>query len=640
MIIATAGHVDHGKTSLVKKITGIDTDKLPEEKNRGLTIELGFAYHDIGDGKSTGFIDVPGHEKFIRTMIAGVNGIDCVLFIIAVDDGPMPQTIEHLAIMDLLNIKHGVFALTKTDRVSASRVAEVREEVADIIKNTSLRDAAIIPVSAHSGTNVEMLCDKLLALSEAIPARNSSGKFRMAIDRNFVLQGTGRVVAGTILAGQVNQDDKIRLLPQDIELRVRGIHAQNTKSETARTGERTALNISGGDLKRLDIHRGNWVVADDARLTTTKIDTEITVLNTESRPLRNRATVHLHIGAADIGARVITLESQEIAPGETGLVQLQLNQACNAVFGDRFILRDQSALRTIGGGYVIDPVPVTRGRDKGIRLGLLKAQMTADPELALARILALDLDDFDLDAFIAARNLDDRAMEKCIANADSVVLRHDHGRSAFTHDKWRTLQTQLEKACDSFHRKYPDKLGPNEGQLIRALPKKLGKRNAAALIEACVKDKLLVRDSGQYRLPRHAVKRAPANEALWKKVSTKLASSGRKAPVVHDLHTELRVDLKQLNQFLIGAAKQGFLVKVSDKRYFMPETIREFAKMAETLANNSDGKGFTVKEYRDVSGIGRNAVIEILEYFDRIGLTFRQEQIRKIRKTATELYGD
>ena len=640
MIIATAGHVDHGKTSLVKSITGVDTDKLPEEKSRGLTIELGFAYHDIGDGVATGFIDVPGHEKFIRTMIAGVNGIDCVLFIIAVDDGPMPQTIEHLAIMDLLGIEHGVFALTKIDRASEQRIEEVKDEVASLIKGTSLANAEIIPVSAHTGENIPQLSAKLLELSASIPPRDSAGKFRMAIDRNFILQGTGRVVAGTILAGKINQDDRIRLLPQDVELRVRGIHAQNAQAETAHTGERTALNISGGDLKRLDIRRGNWVVDDNARLSTTKIDTQINVLNTESRPLRNRTPVHLHIGAADIGARIITLDSSEIAPGENGLVQLQLNQACNAVFGDRFILRDQSALRTIGGGTVIDASPITRGRSKELRLAVVEAQRDADPQVALTRLLDLALDDFDLSAYLATRNLDATTTEQCLSDPSIVVLTHTHGKTAFTRTKWQDLQTYLEKACANFHRKFPDKIGPNDGHLVRALPKKLGKHTAAALIEASLKDKLLVRDGGQYRLPKHTVKRAPENEALWNKVSAKLTSSGRKAPVVHDLHTELQVDLKQLNQFLIGAAKQGFVIKVSDKRYFMPATIREFATMAESLANEANGAGFTVKQYRDVSGIGRNAVIEILEYFDRIGLTFRQDQIRKIRKTAAELYGD
>ena len=640
MIVATAGHVDHGKTSLVKALTGVDTDKLPEEKNRGLTIELGFAYHDIGDGKPTGFIDVPGHEKFIRTMIAGVSGIDCVLFIIAVDDGPMPQTIEHLAIMNLLGIEHGLFALTKCDRVSAERVEEVRAEVAQLIANTSLASAEIIPVSAHTGDNMAALSHALLDLSRKVPTRPSGGRFRMAIDRNFVLQGAGRIVAGTILAGEVHQEDTVRLLPQDVELRVRGIHAQNAESTAAHSGERAALNITGGDLKRLAIHRGNWIVDNHARLSTTKIDCEITVLETEGKPLKNRTPVHLHIGAADIGARVVTLEGNSIAPGERALVQLQLNQPANTVYAERFILRDQSALRTVGGGYVIDPLPVTRGRKKDTRLAVLKAQLQAKPQQALAQLLALGLDDFDLDAFVAARNLASEALEACIAAANCEVVEHAHGQSAFNTDKWNALLDSVQQFCAQYHRKQPDKIGPNEGQLIRGLPKKLGKRNAAAIIEACAKAKLIVRDSGQYRLPEHTVKRAPANEALWKRVSSKLESSGRKAPVVHDLHTELGIELRQLSQFLVGTAKQGFLVKVSDKRYFLPATVREFAKMAEQLAAQSSGNGFTVKEFRDAAGIGRNAVIEILEYFDRVGLTIRQDQIRKLRKTAVELYGE
>ena len=640
MIIATAGHVDHGKTSLVKALTGVDTDKLPEEKNRGLTIELGFAYRDIGDGKATGFIDVPGHEKFIRTMIAGVSGIDCVLFIIAADDGPMPQTVEHLAIMDLLGVEHGVFALTKIDRVSHDRVDEVSTEVRQLIANTTLANANIIPVSAHNGDNIPALSTALLALSESIPARSSAGRFRMAIDRNFVLQGTGRIVAGTILAGEIHQDDTVRLLPQDIELRVRGIHAQNTTAQSAHSGERAALNITGGDLKRLDIHRGNWVVSSDSRLSTTRIDTLVSVLNTESKPLKNRTPVHLHLGAADVGARVVTLEDNDIEPGEEGLIQLQLNETVNTVYGDRFIIRDQSARNTIGGGYVIDPLPLTRGRNKDTRLAVLKAQISDDERQALQQLLDLGLDDFDFGAFLAARNLDDEAIQQCISETTCVVVEHSHGKSAFSPTKWQQLRDDIVKISANFHRKNPDKIGVNEGQLIRSLPKRLGKRNAAALIDACIKEKILVRDSGQFRLPQHAVKRAPANEALWNKVSAKLEASGRKVPVVHDLHTELDIDLKNLNQFLIQTAKQGFLVKVSDKRYFLPATIREFGNIVEQLAERTDGKGFTVKEFRDAAGIGRNAVIEILEYFDRVGLTFRQDQIRKAKKSVSELYGD
>ena len=412
MIIATAGHVDHGKTSLVKVLTGVDTDRLPEEKARGLTIELGFAYHDIGDGKPTGFIDVPGHEKFIRTMIAGVSGIDCVLFIVAADDGPMPQTLEHLAIMDLLNINHGVFALTKIDRVSEQRVDEVRASIGEMIANTSLKDAEIIPVSAHTRENIEQLSQQILALSSKVPGRRTGGQFRMAIDRNFVLQGTGRVIAGTVLSGEVRSEDKIRLLPQDIELRVRGIHAQNTASDKANAGERSALNISGGDLKRLEIHRGDWAVAERARFTSTKIDTKVTVLSTEARPLRNRTPVHIHIGAADITARLITLEGQEIAPGESALVQLQLNKPVNTVYGERFVLRDQSAFRTVGGGYVVDPSPMTKGRNKPTRLTFLRAQITPDTDLALEQLLALELDDFDLAALLNARNLSEKKQKR------------------------------------------------------------------------------------------------------------------------------------------------------------------------------------------------------------------------------------
>lgn len=640
MILATAGHVDHGKTSLVKALTGVDTDKLPEEKTRGLTIELGFAYHDIGDGKATGFIDVPGHEKFIRTMLAGVSGIDCVLFIVAADDGPMPQTLEHLAIMDLLGIEYGVFALTKIDRVSRDRVEEVTLEIRELVANSTLRNAEIIPVSAHTGENISALSSAILAISKQLPERTVNGNFRLAIDRNFVLQGTGRVIAGTVLSGSVRVEDKIRLLPQDIELRVRGIHAHNASAEMAKPGERAALNITGGDLKRLEIHRGDWVVAETSRLTSTKIDAKIKVLGGESRALKNRTPVHLHIGAADITARVVTLENQEIPAGESALVQLHLNRPVNAVYGDRFVLRDQSANRTIGGGYIIDPAPVTRGRSKASRLAILAAQQTRDAELALEESLNLNLDDFDFDSFLLARNLNAEETSRLIQSSRAVIVASPGGiRSAFSQQKWQVITAEIVSQCEKYHLQHPDKLGINEGELARKLPKKLNKKVAGAIIQTCLEQKILAREGGMLRLPAHEVKRAPKNAALWEKVSKKLSNSGTKAPVVHDLHTELGIDVKQLSGFMADAARQGFLVKVSDKRYFLPETMKHFAETAERLAATASQQGFTVKEYRDAVGIGRNAVIEILEYFDRVGLTFRQDQTRKIRKTANELYG-
>jgi len=319
VIIATAGHVDHGKTLLVKALTGIDTDRLPEEKQRGLTIELGFAYHDLGDGTITGFIDVPGHERFIRTMVAGVSGIDVVLFIIAADDGPMPQTAEHLAILDLLGVKRGIVALTKTARVSESRVLEVQAQCRRLLAGPSLANIDIIPLSALTGSGVDELRSGLLELSKTLEPRAVKGNFRLAVDRSFVLKGAGRVVTGTVFSGQVASGDAVYHVPDGGELRVRGIHAQNREAEHAVCGQRTALNLVGAGLRDAELRRGDWIVGTGARFSTRRLETMIRVLPGDSRSLRNRTPVHVHIGAADVTGRVVTFDGNALDPGKPGL---------------------------------------------------------------------------------------------------------------------------------------------------------------------------------------------------------------------------------------------------------------------------------------------------------------------------------
>ena len=331
MIIATAGHVDHGKTLLVKALTGVDTDRLPEEKKRGMTIDLGFAYLPVEAGETIGFIDVPGHERFVHNMLAGVAGIDFALFIIAADDGPMPQTREHLAILDLLGIKKGAVALTKIDRVTVSRAEDVRNEIANLFAATTLASSPVFPVSAITGQGVEDLKAHLLAEARDCRPKTTAGNFRLAVDRSFSISGAGLVVTGTAFSGSLSVGDPVRMLDAGLTLRARMIHAQNTASQTGKAGQRCAINLAGPELKPERIERGDWVVTGDVPAPIQKFDARLRVLQSELRPLAHWTPVHVHLGAADVTGRVAVLESSSIAPGASGLVQIVLDRPIGAL---------------------------------------------------------------------------------------------------------------------------------------------------------------------------------------------------------------------------------------------------------------------------------------------------------------------
>ncbi|MFO1164267.1 MAG: selenocysteine-specific translation elongation factor [Paracoccus sp. (in: a-proteobacteria)] len=353
MIVGTAGHIDHGKTALVKALTGTDADRLAEEKARGITIELGFAYADLGAGAVTGFVDVPGHERFVHTMLAGAGGIDLALLVIAADDGIMPQTREHLAILDLLGIGRGIVALTKSDLADAARIATLGAEIAALLAPTTLAGAPVLPVSALSGVGIGDLRDALAQAEAQAIRRASDGRFRLAVDRSFTLTGAGTVVTGTVLSGQVALGDQILISPSGLSARVRGIHAQNRKAEQGFAGQRCALNLTGDGISRDAISRGQVALDPALHAPTLRMDVELRLLATEARALQPWQPVHLHLGAAETSARVIALDGP-LLPGGAGLAQIALDHPIAANVGDRFILRDISARRTIGGGRVVD----------------------------------------------------------------------------------------------------------------------------------------------------------------------------------------------------------------------------------------------------------------------------------------------
>ena len=638
MIIATAGHVDHGKTSLVKALTGVDTDRLPEEKERGLTIDLGFAYHDLGDGTLTGFVDVPGHERFVRTMVAGVSGIDFVLFIVAADDGPMPQTAEHLSILDLLGVRRGVVALTKIDRVPQSRVEVVSEQIVALLAKSGLEQAPILPVSALTSDGVDALRDALCEAARAATPRQTSGNFRLSVDRSFLLEGAGRVLTGTIFSGQVVSGDRLRLAPSGVEVRVRAIHAQSEAAAQAIAGQRCALNIVGPHLRRTAIHRGDWVVAEPVCFPVTRIDARIRVLTSEVRPLHNRTSVHLHHGAVDVTARLATFDGADIAPGDSAIVQLLLDKPISALRGDHVVLRNQSAQRTIGGGEIVDPTPLTRGRTRHAKAAYRAAMCAATLDASLEQALQALPEGVELQRFARAWNLTPADADALWRRFDLVVI-DGVEPVGLTPVHWQQLEAHIKTALAAWHERYPGKAGASDEELRQALPERTGKALVASAIDGLLRSGALQRDGGKLRLPQHAPQRSAQEAALWDRLCAMYAASGRNIPAVHDMAEPLGVKFEILSRFLADSARQGHLIKVSDKRYYTPALLRTLADVAEALAGSVADGAFSVATYRDKSGIGRNAAVELLEYFDRAGFTLRIDKVRRIRRPAAELFG-
>ena len=639
MIVATAGHVDHGKTLLVKAITGVDADRLPEEKQRGMTIDLGFAYWRV-DGETTiGFVDVPGHERFIRNMLCGVASIDFVLLVVAADDGIMPQTREHLAIIDLLGVSKGLVALTKADRVTPERIAEVTREIRALLTGTCLAGSELIPVSSVTGEGIGTLKTRLAEAARRQGEPPTGGNFRLAIDRSFTIAGAGLVVTGSVFSGTVAVGDTVRVLGADRTARLRSLHAQNRPAQHGRKGERCALNLSGPDLHLDDLVRGDWVVSPDVAGPVARLDVRLKLLADEKRPLRHWTPVHVHLGAADVIGRVALLEEKSLAAGQSALAQLILDRPLGAVRGDRIILRDQSAQRTIGGGTVIDIFAPRRGRGRPERLTSLKAMETDDDAACLAALLAASPQGFDLSAFAANRNLTPSEADGLIAAQPVRVVTAARGQRGYTPVAWESLKAlALERLAD-WHRRMPGAAGPSDDRVFTGLTPRVDKDVAAAVMADLAQSGGVVREGGGVRLATHQPKLAAEDAALWRRIEPLFDRNPLRPPSLHELAASAQMEPKKLESLLVRVSRLGFLVRIAPNRFFRPRSLRRLGEMAASLSTRSPDHRILAAEFRDSSGIGRNVAIEVLEYFDRVRLTRRVGDAHEFVGTLDRVFG-
>lgn len=611
MIVTLAGHVDHGKTSLVRMLTGVDTDRLDEEKRRGLTIDLGFAYMD--DGR-IGFVDVPGHHKFIHNMVAGIAADQTALLVIAADDGPMPQSREHLDILRLLGLKRGMIALTKCDRVDAERTAQCEAEIRNLVADSFLAEAPMFKTSIEDTASTQPLLEHLRTLADS-DASQTPRPFRLAVDRRFNVKGSGLVVTGTVHAGEVSEEDRLFHFPSGSEVRVRGLRAQDQVVQTARQSDRCAINISGLDLDQVE--RGDWFSKSVPR-PAMEFTLDLAVLENFPRPLRHWTPVHIYHATSHARGHIALLDEFRLQPGETARVDVVLDAPLAVYHGDSVVIRDHGLDTTLGGGKVIyaSREPTQRRRSPH-RRSLLDAFAHSTPEACLQTVLAsqtsVSLTDFaelwqisEEDAKAMAT-----AQQGLVIN-DIIIARAELGRLAKS-----ALDTLTEHT-----RANPDSTGL-KANAFPDLPEGLAQQVLGALVQT---GKLQV-EQGEYSLAGHAASLPEALQASYEKLRKALDDT--QPPSTGDLSKAWRTPQKDIEADLKELGKRGLVTFVAEHRYFMPDRLQELATLARNMAANGP---FTVREFRDKSGMGRNVAIEVLEYFDRRGFTRRQDNHRVVLK--------
>lgn len=629
MIVGTAGHIDHGKTALLQALTGQQGDRRPAERARGITIDLGYLYADLGDGQLTGFIDVPGHERFVHNMLAGACGIDLLLLVVAADDGVMPQTREHLAIAGLLGIRQALVVLSKVDRVDAARVQQVSEQVRDLLAPGPLAGAELLAVDSLSGQGIESLRQHLLVFAAAQAARSAQGYFRLPIDRAFSVDGAGVVVTGTAFAGQVALADELLLSPSGRRVRVRGLHAQNRQAERAVAGQRVALNLAGERLTVEQLHRGDWLLAPALLAPSTRLDIELQLLASETRALAHWTPVHVHLAAQDVSGRVALLDTDSLAPGQSCLAQLVLNAPAHAVHGDRVVLRDQSAQRTLGGGQVLDPFAPARGRRSSPRLVQLQALRSASLEEALPALLQSAGN--GLDPALLERQFN-RQRDSWTLPSGLCELGTRQGTRLFDATQLQALREALVEGLRRFHAESPDELGPDRDRLRRYALSELERPVFIALLDEALAEGRISSSGPWLHLPDHRVQLGAEDEALRERLWPLLLAGGFDPPWVRDLAGAVQQDEASVRLLLRKLARLGLLHQVVKDLFYPEPTLHSLAHHALTLEQQHGG--LRVIDWRDRIAVGRKRSIQLLEYFDRIGFTRRLATERRIRSDS------
>jgi selenocysteine-specific elongation factor len=623
IILGTAGHIDHGKSALVKALTGIDPDRLKEEKERGITIDIGFADLSFPDaGVTIGIVDVPGHEKLIRNMLAGAGGIDMVLLVIAADEGIMPQSREHLAICDMLKIKTGLIALTKADLVEKEWLQLVQDEVKTFVKDTFLEGAPIVPVSSRTGENLDLLKKGIREIALRISPKTSGGLFRLPVDRVFTLKGFGTVITGTAISGRVSVEDQIEILPSNIRTKVRGLHSHGKAIDTAFAGQRVAINLQG--VEKEDLRRGDVAVIPGRFRPTKIIDAFLELLNGVP-VLKSKSLIHFYSGTSETVARVILYERDELKAGESCYCQLRLKDPVIAMSGDRYIIRRFSPLETLGGGKILDPAPVRRRRKDGIDDLRVLDTGSLDERLSLkiekAGVLGITVHSLEgwanAEPKTIAESLDILLKAGTALRYEDLLL---HRHAALL------IKGKLMELLKAFHKKNPLKPGmpKEEVRTILKIDPRLFNFVLSGLKEVVVeKDLLRSRD--------FKIALSSSEEENREKIRELLEKGGFQPPSREELAQFLTMDQKRITDILGLMSKEGLVVRISDSLYL---SSGAYERMMSLLRGFFSGKGeMTVAEFRDLLNTSRKYALPFLEYLDARKVTIRTGDVRKMMKS-------
>ncbi len=645
LVLATAGHVDHGKTSLVQRLTGTNTDTLEEEKRRGLTINLGFAYHHFttrhGDAithHTLGFVDVPGHTDFINNMLAGVGSVDSGLLIVAADDGVVPQTREHLAILRLLGIKLIAMVVTKIDRCDSAGITRLESELDELLAEFDMARAPIFKVCAPSGAGIDELRDHLeaRAIDSAKDRKLTQHcNFRYLVDRSFSVTGIGTVVTGSVRSGQAHTGDKVYHTGTCSNCRIKSMRVHEADVTQLQSGNRAALNIN---IPWQSIHRGDWLMNENVVAPCLRFDARLELLDS-SLQVRASTQYHLFIGASHYVANLRWLDETR------GLAQLKVNHPVFAHFGDRFIIRDPAATNTLGGGRVIDIHVPRRGRSSEERIEYLVSS-DHPPLQAMQKLLTIQEYGVNLDQFLVNRNLEAGYLTEMFDQLKQQGIRFELLKVKFANNRWimgaevfSRHQATITQRLAEFHDRFPEQQGIGEARLSKEIAF-AGSHLVLNAILARLVDLGAIKLSGtNLHLPDHRAMLSEEEKQFLSSIRPLLESAGKLPPRTRELVEQTGIALGTLEKILKLAARNGHVIQISENRYFLPETVMELATLAEQLASKDTGQeGFTVIKFRDSSGLGRNLCIEILEYFDGVGYTRRDGNQRFLRTAKENIF--
>lgn len=631
-IIGTAGHVDHGKTCLIQALTGIDTDRLKEEKKRGITIELGFAWMDFPGGERVGIVDVPGHEKFVKNMLSGVGGMDLVMLVVAADEGIMPQTVEHLDILSILGIRHGVIVITKTDLADPELVELVEEDIRELTKDTFLENAPVIPVSVYKNQGIHRLKETLYQIYKKLPDHKETRAFRLPVDRVFSLKGFGTIVTGTLLGGNIKKDQEAYLYPENLPVKIRSIQVHETGVDKAHAGQRVALNLP--DRKKEEIHRGDVVACKNTMYPSMMADVALSVLRHTERTVKNGSRVHVYHGTKELLGKVILLDREELKAGETCYAQLRLEEETVMEKGDRFVIRFYSPAETIGGGCILDACPRKRKRyDKNaLEACRIKEKGTKEEMLELSvrehrgRFFTLDE--------LAGRNSLDRSglagLAQALVQKGRLIQLEE---KVFIHrEEMDFYQKKAEKILNDFHRAFPLK----QGMGIEEMRSRMNLGNPKVtdqILEVLKADKIIKEEQGTISKKRFKVVLKEDEDAIVKEILTHYEAAGF-APLATELYLKEHKNQKKFKPVFISLLNKKSLIRL-DEQYCVHQEWYEKAKEAfREMAKTKDK--ILLGEYRDYLGCSRKVAVALLEHFDKNGFTKKTEEGRILKNPVSK----